>query len=85
MWTPTVSRRACACHCWIVTTSWSWRLSLGILGAGDRGSNYQASLGKPLTLLQAETQQRLLGGLLGNYRVYAWSNRRRCSSAWRYP
>ena len=52
----------------------SWRLSLGILGAGDRGSNYQASLGKPLTLLQAETQQRLLGGLLGNYRVYAWSN-----------
>lgn len=52
----------------------SWRLSLGVFGAGDKGSTYQGSLGTPLVMLQAETQQRLFGGLLGNYRAYAWSN-----------
>lgn len=52
----------------------SWRLSLGVFGAGDKGANYQGSLGAPLVMLQAETQQRLFGGLLGNYRAYAWSN-----------
>lgn len=52
----------------------SWRLSLGVFGAGDKGSNYQRSLGAPIVMLQAETAKRLLGGLLGNYRVYAWSN-----------
>ena len=51
-----------------------WSLSLGLFGAGERGANYQASLSKPLTLVQAETQQRLFGGLLGNYRAYAWHN-----------
>lgn len=51
-----------------------WSLSMGVFGAGERGANYQASLGKPLTLLQAESQQRLFGGLLGNYRAYAWHN-----------
>lgn len=52
----------------------SWRVSLGLFGAGDKGSNYQGSLGAPLVMLQAETQQRFFGGLLGNYRAYAWSN-----------
>lgn len=52
----------------------SWRLSLGVFGAGDKGSTYQGSLGTPLVVLQAETQQRLFGGLLGNYRAYAWNN-----------
>lgn len=52
----------------------SWRLSLGLFGAGDKGANYQGSLGAPLVMLQAETQQRFFGGLLGNYRAYAWSN-----------
>ncbi|MDO8770039.1 MAG: carbohydrate porin [Burkholderiaceae bacterium] len=52
----------------------SWRVSLGLFGAGNKGSNYQGSLGAPLVMLQAETQQRFFGGLLGNYRAYAWSN-----------
>jgi hypothetical protein len=52
----------------------NWRLSLGLFGAGQRGANYQGSLGAPMAMLQAETQQRFFGGLLGNYRAYAWSN-----------
>lgn len=52
----------------------SWRLSLGVFGAGRTGANYQRSLGAPLVMLQAETEQRFLGGLLGNYRAYVWSN-----------
>lgn len=52
----------------------SWRLSLGLFGAGDTGANYQGSLGAPLVMLQAETAKRFFGGLLGNYRAYAWSN-----------
>lgn len=52
----------------------SWRLSLGVFGAGDKGANYQRGLGTPMVMLQAETEQRSFGGLLGNYRVYAWSN-----------
>jgi hypothetical protein len=52
----------------------SWRLSLGVFGAGEKGSSYQRSLGAPLVLLQAETTRRRMGGLAGNYRVYAWSN-----------
>lgn len=50
-----------------------WRLSLGVFGAGDEGSNYQRSLSSPLLFLQAEKQLRLFGGLSGNYRAYAWS------------
>lgn len=53
----------------------SWRVSLGMFGAGAQGSNYQRSLAQPLILLQAETEQRLFGGLAGNYRIYAWRNR----------
>lgn len=52
----------------------TWRVSLGVFGAGARGSNYQRSLTQPLVLLQAETEQRFLGGLAGNYRIYAWRN-----------
>lgn len=52
----------------------AWRLSLGAFGAGAQGSNYQRTLAQPLLMLQAETEQRLLGGLAGNYRVYAWRN-----------
>jgi hypothetical protein len=50
-----------------------WRLSLGIFGAGDKGSNYQKSLSAPLAMFQAEKQLRLFGGLVGNYRAYAWT------------
>lgn len=54
----------------------SWRVSMGAFGAGDNGSNYERSLATPLLMLQAETEQRLLGGLPGTYRVYAWNRRR---------
>ncbi len=49
-----------------------WRLSLGVFGSGDRGSNYQRSLASPLIMAQAEKQLKLFGGLNGNYRVYTW-------------
>jgi high affinity Mn2+ porin len=52
----------------------AWRVSLGVFGAGARGSNYQRSLTQPLLMLQAESEQRFFGGLAGNYRVYAWRN-----------
>ncbi|OGB22877.1 MAG: porin [Burkholderiales bacterium RIFCSPLOWO2_02_FULL_57_36] len=52
----------------------AWRVSLGIFGTGAQGSNYQRSLAQPLVMLQAETEQRFLGGLAGNYRAYAWRN-----------
>ena len=50
-----------------------WRLSLGLFGSGDKGSNYQRSLSSPLLMAQAETQLKLFGGLTGNYRAYAWN------------
>lgn len=50
-----------------------WRLSLGIFGSGARGANYQKSLSAPLIMAQAETQLRLFGGLVGNYRAYVWN------------
>lgn len=52
----------------------AWRVSLGVFGAGARGSNFQRSLTQPMVMLQAETEQRLFGGLAGNYRLYAWRN-----------
>lgn len=52
----------------------TWRLSLGLFGAGKDGANYERTLAKPLLMLQAETEQRLFGGLAGNYRLYAWRN-----------
>src|SRR3990167_1734467 len=52
----------------------TWRLSLGVFGAGANGSNYQRSLSSPLVMLQAETEQRMFRGLVGTYRIYAWRN-----------
>ncbi len=52
----------------------NWRVSLGVFGAGERGANYQRTLAQPMVMLQAETEQRLFGGLAGNYRIYAWRN-----------
>ncbi|MCG2579101.1 carbohydrate porin [Dechloromonas sp. XY25] len=49
-----------------------WRISIGLFGAGDRGSNYQRSLSSPLLMVQAEKQMRF-DGLLGNYRIYGWN------------
>lgn len=52
-----------------------WGVSLGVFGS-DSGAVFDDSLKKPFTILQAETSQRMLGGLEGNYRVYAWRNGR---------
>ncbi len=51
----------------------NWRLSAGILGSGQ-GANYTRSFSSPLLIVQAETQQRFLAGLTGNYRFYSWRN-----------
>jgi high affinity Mn2+ porin len=52
----------------------TWRLSLGAFGSGEKGANYERSLSTPLVILQAETEQLNFGGLIGNYRLYAWRN-----------
>ena len=49
----------------------TWRLSLGVFGT-HQGANYQRFFSSPLIMAQAETSLRLLGGLTGNYRLYAW-------------
>lgn len=49
----------------------TWRLSLGVFGTGE-GANYQRFFSSPLVMAQAETSLRF-SGLVGNYRVYAWS------------
>lgn len=49
-----------------------WRVSVGLFGTGERGSNYQRSLSSPLLMVQAEKQFRF-DGLVGNYRVYGWN------------
>jgi len=49
-----------------------WRISLGVLGSGPEGANYEKSLSSPLLMLQAEKQWQF-GGLPGNYRAYLWS------------
>jgi high affinity Mn2+ porin len=47
---------------------------MGVFGAGKSGANYERTLSKPMVMVQAETEQRLFGGLAGNYRIYAWRN-----------
>jgi high affinity Mn2+ porin len=60
-----------------------WRLSIGVFGAGDKGSNYQKSLSSPLVMVQAEKQLKLFGGLNGNYRAYAWTRSDVTRTGWR--
>ncbi len=50
-------------------------ISLGVFGSGP-GASFSDSLKKPFMILQAETVQPLFGGLVGNYRLYAWQNGR---------
>ncbi|MDR1854310.1 MAG: carbohydrate porin [Azoarcus sp.] len=52
-----------------------WRLSLGVFGSGDEGSNYQKTGDTPLLIAQAEKTFKFFGGRAGNYRLYAWSRR----------
>lgn len=51
----------------------SWRLSLGIFGAGE-GANFTRSFSPPLAIVQAERELKLFQGLSGNYRAYYWRN-----------
>lgn len=52
-----------------------WDVSLGMFGS-DTGASFDDSLKKPFVIAQAQTTQRMFGGLEGNYRVYAWRNGR---------
>ncbi|MCK6405140.1 MAG: carbohydrate porin [Rhodocyclaceae bacterium] len=53
-----------------------WKVSLGYFGSGERGASYGRSFNSPLTILQAEKQLKLFGGLTGNYRAYVWHRSR---------
>jgi len=52
-----------------------WGASLGAFGAGS-GANFSGSPGRPFVIAQLEASPRILQGLGGNYRVYAWRNPR---------
>lgn len=52
-----------------------WDVSLGVFGS-DTGTSFDDSLKQPFAIVQAQTTQRMFGGLEGNYRVYAWRNGR---------
>ncbi len=52
-----------------------WGVSLGLFGS-DAGAAFDDSLKKPFVIAQAQTSQRMFGGLEGNYRLYAWRNGR---------
>ncbi|MBI2752419.1 MAG: carbohydrate porin [Betaproteobacteria bacterium] len=50
-----------------------YRLSLGVFGAGE-STSFNAPFRSPFVIAQAETEQRLFAGLVGNYRVLLWRN-----------
>ena len=52
-----------------------YSVSLGVFGSGQ-GTSFDDSLDSPFIIVQADTEQRLFGGLVGNYRLYAWRNGR---------
>lgn len=51
----------------------SYGLSLGVFASGT-GADFSGPFTKPFVIAQAETSQRLFGGLEGNYRAYFWNN-----------
>ncbi len=51
----------------------SYGLSLGIFASG-KSANFSESMKSPFVIAQAETKQRLFGGLEGNYRTFVWRN-----------
>ncbi|MGE5452351.1 MAG: carbohydrate porin [Acidobacteriota bacterium] len=53
----------------------AWMASVGVFGSGP-SANFSGSLGKPVVIAQLEANPRLITGLGGNYRVYAWQNGR---------
>lgn len=50
-----------------------WGASLGLFGAGD-ASSFGRSFTRPFAIAQVEKDVRVLGGLEGSYRLYAWNN-----------
>lgn len=52
-----------------------YAVSLGIFGASE-GAGFMDSLDSPVVIAQAETAQRIFGGLAGTYRLYGWRNGR---------
>lgn len=52
-----------------------WGASLGVFGSGN-GANFSGSPGRPFVIGQLDASPRILQGLGGNYRVYAWRNPR---------
>jgi len=53
----------------------TWGASLGVFGSGP-ATNFTGSLGQPFVIGQLETSTRMINGLPGNYRLYAWRNGR---------
>lgn len=51
----------------------SYGLSAGVFAAGP-GAQYNHSFSSPFVIVQAETKQKLIDGLDGNYRAYIWRN-----------
>jgi hypothetical protein len=51
----------------------TWRLSLGVFGAGD-GATYSNFFSSPLLIVQAERTVKMFEGQTGNYRAYLWRN-----------
>lgn len=51
----------------------SWRLSLGVFGAGP-GASFSKSFTSPFVIVQAEQKKRFFTGQEGNYRIYLWRN-----------
>lgn len=50
-----------------------WTFSLGLFGAGP-GASFSKSFNRPFVIGQAEYTGRVLRGLPGTYRLYAWNN-----------
>lgn len=50
-----------------------YRFSVGVFGAG-RSTSFDTAFRSPFVIGQLETEQRLFGGLVGNYRLLLWRN-----------
>lgn len=52
-----------------------WGASLGVFGSGP-ATDFSGSPGRPFLIGQVNTATRMINGLPGNYRLYAWHNGR---------
>lgn len=60
-----------ACHVDGTAGDW-WRVSLGAFRAGE-GASFKDSFDQPFVIAQMEAGHQYINGLIGNYRVYAWT------------